>query len=290
MSRISLSLVLAAGLLTGLAGFTAARTPDADLRLKCARLGGDLSEPAGILAFRRCLTAENSPVAPTPAADTLGCLPGLVHRRATPEDIVCVSPRRAAEISLEALAALGRAQPGSDRCQQGFVWRDAVPADHVCAPPASRQLAGQENARALDGFAYAAAASQNLCAYLDPAKIGRDLGQAEAPEVQSTGAGDCKIAFASSRALVEIDVVPRAQFGFGPAGPNALVLKGLGEKAVFDDRAGSDGLRAQRLDALLADSALTIQVSRAKMPNVRWAEAEATTILTAIAARAAKLP
>ena len=291
MSGITLRHAAAVGLFAGLAGLAApAAADDANLRLKCALLGGDLSEPAEILAYRRCLAANQAPAAPAPLVDAQGCLPGLNHRRATRDDIVCVAPQRAADMKLEALAALNRSQPDSDRCQQGFVWREAVSSDHICVPPEQRKLAADESAGALNRFSYMAATKQNLCGYLDPAKIARDLGQSEAPQVRSANAGDCVLEFPSSRALVEINLVPRAQFGFAPKGPHALAINGLGEKAVYDDNSGSDGLPTQRLDVLLADTALTIQVDRAKMPSVLWGASQAGTILLAIAAREAKQP
>lgn len=283
-------LTIVAGLMLCLSTLgAAAQGADANLRLKCALIGGDLSEVAGILAHKKCLAAANAPVAPAPQADARGCLPGLAHRRATPDDIVCVAPARAAEIKLESLAAISR-QTGPDRCQQGFVWREAVARDHACASPDERKRAADENARALTGFAYAAATSQNLCAYLDPAKIARDLGVADAPVVHSTRAGDCDVSFASSRALIEINLIPRAQFDFGPPDPKATVINGLGEKAVFDTKTGSDGLATQSLKVLLTDAALTIQVTQASMPNALWGAAQAAAILAAIAAREAAQP
>jgi hypothetical protein len=52
-------------LLVGVAGITAAGLASGEddartkqLRLLCARLSGDLTEPGGIAAFRRCLTQE----------------------------------------------------------------------------------------------------------------------------------------------------------------------------------------------------------------------------------------
>lgn len=280
---------IVAGLLLCVSAFgAAAQAPDPSLRLKCALIGGDLSEPAAILAYKKCQAAANAPVAPAPPIDARGCLPGLAHRRATPDDIVCVAPTRAAEIKLESLAAIAR-QAGPDRCQQGFVWREAVAHDHACVPPDQRKLAADENARALNGFAYAAATTQNLCAYLDPAKIAHDLGLAEA-EAHSTNAGDCDVSFASSQALVEINLVAREKFGFGSSDPKATIINGLGEKAVFGAKTGSDGLLTQRLEVLLADTALTIQVTRASMPNVLWGAGEAGKILAAIAAREAAQP
>jgi len=194
-------------------------------------------------------------------------------------------------VKLEALSALiGHVQPGSDRCQQGFVWREAVAADRICVTPEQRKLAADENVAALSGFAYAAATSQNLCGYLDPAKIAHDLGQTEAPQARSANAGDCKLEFLSSRALVEVDLIPRARFGFPPSGASAVNISGIGEKAVFDDKSGSDGLPTQSLNVLLSDAGLTIRVSRAKMPNVLWGATEAGNILAAIAMREAKRP
>lgn len=288
MFKTALCLTTAATLLVFLPAPAPAQSPDANLRLKCALLGGDLSEPAEILAYKRCLAADAAPVAPAPQADARGCAQGLVHRRTTPDDIVCVSPARAGLVKLEALAALNRAQPGSDRCQQGFVWRDAVATDHICVTPDQRKVAADENAAALNGFAYAAATSWNLCAYLNSAKIARDLGLSDAPQAQSANTGDCHLEFLSSRALVEVNLVPRAQFGFPPSGPKAVNITGIGEKAEYDDKTGSDGLPTQSLNVLLPDTALTLQVSRAKMPNVLWSATEAGSILAAIAGREAK--
>ena len=283
-------LTIVAGLVLCLSTLgAAAQGADANLRLKCALIGGDLSEVAGILAYKKCLAAANAPVAPAPPADARGCLPGLAHRRAAPDDIVCVAPARAAEIKLESLAAIAR-QAGPDRCQQGFVWREAVARDHACVQPDERKRAADENAQALTGFAYAAATSHNLCVYLDAAKIAHDLGVAETPVAHSTQAGDCALSFASSRALIEINLIARAQFGFGPPDPKATIINGLGEKAIFAASTGSDGLATQSLKVLLADAALTIQVTRASMPNALWGAAQAGAILAAIAAREAAQP
>lgn len=91
------------------------RAQDADAarrrRLPCMAVGGDLSEPAGILLFRRCLAQapagaaaqEMAPivnpfardplvVTKTPVPLTKNCPEGLTQRAAAPDDGLCVSP------------------------------------------------------------------------------------------------------------------------------------------------------------------------------------------------------
>jgi hypothetical protein len=265
--------------------------PAVNLRAACLAQAGDLSEPANIILFKNCMNAGSSPNGPPqPLADSNGCLPGLVHRRAQPEDVICVPPARAAEITLESLAAIGRIQAGSDYCQRGFVWRDAAPKDHACVSPDSRKQIADESAHALSGFAYLAGTKQNLCDYVDPAKAGRDLGLAEAPNAHSTNAGDCTVEFPAARALVEINLTPREQFGFGSMSSRAVEVRGLGEKALFDTSSGTDGVPTQKLGVLLGDTALTIQVDRALAPGPQWSIGEAVSILLAIEAREAKQP
>ena len=136
-------------------------------RLHCIALGGDLSEPAGILMFRRCLaeapagaaTQNAAPVVnpfaknplvvtKTPVPLTNSCPAGLTRRGAAPDDGLCV-PLAVRERTLrENAAAAARMAPGSDRCLNGFVWREATKSDHVCVEPAIRAAVARDNAAA----------------------------------------------------------------------------------------------------------------------------------------------
>ena len=136
-------------------------------RLHCIALGGDLSEPAGILLFRRCLaeapagaTAQDAaPVAnpfaknplvvtKTPVPLSSNCPEGLTRRDAAADDGLCV-PLAIRERTLqENAAAASHVVLGSDRCLNGFVWRDATKSDRVCVEPAIRAAVARDNAAA----------------------------------------------------------------------------------------------------------------------------------------------
>jgi hypothetical protein len=167
MSRLHASLTFVL-LLSSVSG---ASPQDADAarrwRLHCVAVGGDLSEPAGILLFRRCLAEapagaaaqDAAPIVnpfakdplvvtktPVPLANT--CPEGLMRRDAAPDDRLCV-PAAVRERTLrENAAALSRTVPGSDRCLNGFVWREATKSDHVCVEPAVRAAVARDNAAA----------------------------------------------------------------------------------------------------------------------------------------------
>lgn len=149
----------------------AASAQDADAarrwRLHCIALGGDLSEPAGILLFRRCLaeapagaaTQDTAPVVnpfaknplvvtETPVPLTNTCPEGLAPRGATPDDLLCVPLAVRDRTLRENAVAPSRVVPGSDRCRSGFVWREATKSDHVCVVPATRAEAARDNAAA----------------------------------------------------------------------------------------------------------------------------------------------
>ena len=92
------------------------------------------------------------------SARPLRCVQGFVWREARPEDRVCVTPARRAEVREENRLADSRRQPGGgaygpDTCRQGYVWREAFPGDHVCVPPASRSKAREENSEAHERLA-----------------------------------------------------------------------------------------------------------------------------------------
>lgn len=166
MSRlhVALTLILLLSFVSG------ASAQDADAarrwRLHCIAVAGDLSEPAGILLFRRCLAEApagaaqeaapivnpfaNNPlvVTKTPAPLTNNCPEGLARRDATPDDRLC-APLAVRERALrENAAAASHTVPGSDRCLNGFVWREATKSDHVCVEPAIRAAAARDNATA----------------------------------------------------------------------------------------------------------------------------------------------
>ena len=136
-------------------------------RLHCIAVGGDLSEPAGILLFRHCLAqapagaaAQNAaPIAnpfaknplivtKTPIPLTKNCPEGLTPRGAAPDDRLCVPPAIRDRTLRENAAAASRAVPGGDRCLNGFVWREATKSDHVCVEPAIRAAVARDNGAA----------------------------------------------------------------------------------------------------------------------------------------------
>jgi TIR domain len=82
--------------------------------------------------------------ASTPAPRT--CAQGYVHRRAFPQDDVCVLHASAARAAADNRKAESRRQPGDARaCRKDFVFREASQQDDVCVPPATRTLTALEN-------------------------------------------------------------------------------------------------------------------------------------------------
>ena len=152
---------------------TAARGDDARtarLRLLCAQISGDLTDPGGIAQFRRCLNARDPVaamrqnalpprhpmpqlVAHTGVALTAnasghqsgGCGGGLVWRRATAGDRRCVTPQVHAAMALDNAHAGTRVAGPSGACKTGYVWREATASDHVCVTPATRALVRSQN-------------------------------------------------------------------------------------------------------------------------------------------------
>jgi hypothetical protein len=150
---------------------------EAQLALRCALLGGDLSEPGEILAYRRCLAAAHAQAvqqggggpqaAPSPAPrapitaplqDLVGpaqrltaparCRPGFVWREAGPTDAICAPPASRDQAAADNAAARARIDPANPgRCLQGFVWREAFAGDHVCVAPGVRAQAAADNAQ-----------------------------------------------------------------------------------------------------------------------------------------------
>jgi hypothetical protein len=153
---------------------TAARGDDARtarLRLLCAQISGDLTEPGGIAEFRRCLNARD-PVAamrqnalpprrpmPQLVAHTgvaltanasghqgaAGCGGRLVWRGATAGDRHCVTPQFHAATTFDNAHAGTRVAGPNGACKTGYVWREATAADHVCVTPATRALVRSQN-------------------------------------------------------------------------------------------------------------------------------------------------
>lgn len=142
----------------------------AQLRLLCVRLSGDLTDPGGMAAFRRCMVSRQplgairQNAAPprrrlnlvahrqvdlTPGAASAtrapGCGGGLVWRSATDADHACVTPQAHAAILSDNAHAAARAVSQGGACKPGFVWREATPADHVCVPRATRALVRSQN-------------------------------------------------------------------------------------------------------------------------------------------------
>ena len=167
MSRLhaGLTFVLLLSLVSG------ASAQDADAarrwRLHCVTVGGDLSEPAGILLFRRCLAQapagaaapDAAPIAnpfaknplvvtKTPIPLTNDCQAGLTRRGAATDDRLCVPPAIRERTLRENAAAASHVVPGGDRCLNGFVWREATKSDHVCVEPAVRAAVARDNAAA----------------------------------------------------------------------------------------------------------------------------------------------
>jgi hypothetical protein len=166
--RCGAVLVVAAALAAALPA--AAHADDArtaQLRLLCVQLSGDLTDPGGMAAFRRCMTSHNPLGAirrnAAPPGRTLrlvsgqqvaltrsaggepGCGGGLVWREATPGDQLCVSHQVRAAMALDNAHAASRVGGPNGACRQGFVWREATPADHVCVTPATRALIRSQN-------------------------------------------------------------------------------------------------------------------------------------------------
>ena len=149
---------------------------EAQLKLRCALLGGDLTEPGEVMAFKRCLAAAHAqaiqqggaggpqvPPAPHPpiAAPLQGlvrpgqaltapspCQAGFVWREAGPTDAVCAPPASRQQAAADNAAAASRIDPAHrDRCAQGFVWREAFAGDRVCVAPSVRAQAAADNAQ-----------------------------------------------------------------------------------------------------------------------------------------------
>ncbi len=150
----------------------------AKLRILCAQISGDLTEPGGIAQFRRCMSAhdpvaamrENAaparrpmpqpvhPVGPLAGSGValtansrdhgaVACGHGRLWREATSGDHVCVSPAaREGAASDNAHAGTRSARTGG--CKSGYVWREATVGDHICVTPATRALAHSQNAGA----------------------------------------------------------------------------------------------------------------------------------------------
>ena len=143
---------------------------EANRRLLCAKLFGDMLDPVERIRYQRCLQGGpaagiarlNAPARPLPpiahppvaltraAAASSGrgaCLQGFVWREATPDDHVCVPPERRQQVADENRTAIDRvmANGRTDMCRQGFVWREASPDDHVCVTPAVRAQVRAEN-------------------------------------------------------------------------------------------------------------------------------------------------
>jgi hypothetical protein len=98
----------------------------ARLRLLCAQISGDLTDPGGLMQFRRCLNSRD-PV----AAMRQNALP---PRRRMPRLVA----RSGVALTAGAGASGARAPQPSAICRPGLVWREATPTDHVCVTPATR--------------------------------------------------------------------------------------------------------------------------------------------------------
>jgi hypothetical protein len=150
----------------------------AKLRVLCAQISGDLTEPGGIAQFRRCMTAHDPvaamrqnaaparrsmPQLTRPGTSLTGpgasltasgqdhgaaaCGRGRLWREATPGDHLCVTASAHAGAASDNAQAAARTGPGGG-CKAGYVWRDATAGDHVCVTPATRAQARSENAGA----------------------------------------------------------------------------------------------------------------------------------------------
>jgi|SRR5580658_4377066 hypothetical protein len=152
---------------------TTARADDARtarLRLLCAQISGDLTEPGGVMQFRRCLNARD-PVAamrrnalpprrPMPqlvahsgvaltangsSHDGGACGGGLVWRGAVAGDHRCVTRQVHAATVFDNAHAGARVAGENGACKAGYVWRQATASDHVCVTPATRALVRSQN-------------------------------------------------------------------------------------------------------------------------------------------------
>jgi hypothetical protein len=123
-----------------------------------------LAAVAGLFAARALVTRSAAVATPEPTYDTTpqtttvtpvptpastpaprACAQGYVHRRAFPQDDVCVLHASAARAAADNRKAGPRRQLDSRLCLPGFVWREAAPQDDVCVPPATRTLTALEN-------------------------------------------------------------------------------------------------------------------------------------------------
>jgi hypothetical protein len=82
-----------------------------------------------------------------------GCLPTFVHRMATAEDFVCVTPATHLRVVQDNELAASRRNPaggdyGADTCLSGYVFRDAFPGDRVCVEVSTRAGAAEDNQNA----------------------------------------------------------------------------------------------------------------------------------------------
>jgi hypothetical protein len=112
---------------------------------------GSASTPAVVTTPTKPESKPDIPVtvAPKPL-DPNTCKQGYVWRRATPNDVVCVTSPVRARTYRENRQASSRREPnggayGPDTCKQGFVWREANPSDHVCVEPRIRDEAAEDN-------------------------------------------------------------------------------------------------------------------------------------------------
>ena len=111
------------------------------------------------IAINSIAADGNSAVVTVTGGIATKCIPGYVHRKAGPKDIVCVLPASAAAAQTEN----ERPKIGSKRCPKNLVPRNAFPKDSVCVTKSRFDAVQAENASATDHNAAGAFRGPNQC-------------------------------------------------------------------------------------------------------------------------------
>ena len=234
-------------------------------------------------------TAISSQVAAGQVPGGEPCIRGTAWRLVSADDHVCVGPTIRQQVVADNAAAAQRVEPGGDKCLKGFVWREAVRSDHVCVDSVTRSRTAADNVSASERvISTSDDALADLCAAVDAIKIGKELGIAGTPELQTTAKHDCHISFDRDVAEVELDVVPRLRFGMPVPGREVTEIPGLGDKAIFDETTGSDGISSQTLFVLKGNTGLVIELMRHHVRGPNWHVALAGELLAKLQAHAAQ--
>jgi hypothetical protein len=166
----------------------------------------------------------------------------------------------------------------------GFAFLCILAAGVLLALPS---LAGQaaSDVGAHKGGKTAESGLADLCAAIDPTALARTLGITGAAHARADAQGECHVSFDGDRAELDLEIARRTSFGLPPPGREVTAIRGLGDHAVFNEAAGSDGIPTQSLFVLQGNIGLMIQLMRHHLIGPQWHVALARQVLAKLAAK-----